>query len=199
MSSFKNHTEYSFFDYMIKRCKLKESTVKHYISRLRKIKPLNELIVEDLDKYIADYVNGSMKEINRSSHGAYSCALKRLAEYKKAITITDPRILAKKNPQTSSVTIKDFIGKTVFNTATRTHNVIVKITSPYIQVREAKPNEYGTYAHYRYECINGDPITNGTLVFEDNSLTEPFKKAYSEHCRSKDAYWENYGYYMRKD
>lgn len=199
MNKFKNHTEYSFFDYMIKRGKLKWKTAKQYISALRKIKPLEELIVEDLDKYIDDYVNGSMKAINSSSHNTYSCALKRLAEYKKAITITDPRVLAKKNTQVPSITIKDFIGKTVFNTATKTHNVIVKITSPYIEVREAKANQYGTYAHYRYECINGDPITNGTLVFEDDSLTESFKKAYSEHCRSKDAYWENYGYYMRKD
>ncbi len=95
--------------------------------------------------------------------------------------------------------LKDFIGKVVISTYTNTRFVITEITAPEIAVRTEKPNGLGYYSHYCWETINGDPITNGDLAFEDKSLTEPFKVAYNAYCRTEDAYWENYGYYMRKD
>jgi hypothetical protein len=95
--------------------------------------------------------------------------------------------------------LNSFIGKTVISTSTHNRYVIEKITSPYIGVRSEKPNSSGCHSHYRFECINGDPITNGHLVFEDQSLTEPFKEAYNAYCHSKDAYCEEIGYWMKKD
>jgi hypothetical protein len=95
--------------------------------------------------------------------------------------------------------LKQFIGKTVISTSTKNRYVIEKITAPYIGVRSGNPNSSGYPSHYRFDCINGDPISNGTLIFEDQSLAEPFKETYTAHCRSTDGYWEDYGYWMRKD
>ena len=92
-----------------------------------------------------------------------------------------------------------FIGKIVISTSTNKRYRLHRITSPYIDVESEQPNSSGYPSHYRFDCINGDPITNGNLVFEDQNLTEPFKKAYSDYCRSMDGYWEDYGYWMRKD
>ena len=95
--------------------------------------------------------------------------------------------------------LKQFIGKIVISTSTNKRYRLHRITSPYIDVESEQPNSSGYPSHYRLDCINGDPITNGNLVFEDQNLTEPFIKAYSAYCRSMDGYWEDYGYWMRKD
>ena len=95
--------------------------------------------------------------------------------------------------------IKEFIGKIVINAKTKERYILSKVTSPYIEVKTVKLNEYGCPSCYRFETINGDPFTNDVLVFEESALTEPFKKAYDEYSRSEDAYWEEYGYWMRKD
>jgi hypothetical protein len=95
--------------------------------------------------------------------------------------------------------LNSFIGKTVISTSTHNRYVIEKITSPYIGVRSEKPNSSGYHSHYRFDCINGDPITNGDLIFEDETLTESFKKIYNDYCHSKDAYYEEIGFWMRKD
>ena len=95
--------------------------------------------------------------------------------------------------------IKDFIGKIVINTKTKERYLLTEVTSPYIEVKTEKLNEYGCRSCYRFETINGDPFTDGVLVFENASLAEPFKKSYYEYCHSEDAYWEEYGYWMRKD
>ena len=95
--------------------------------------------------------------------------------------------------------LNSFIGKTVISTSTHNRYVIEKITSPYIGVRSEKPNSSGYHSHYRFDCINGDPITNGDLIFEDKTLTESFKKTYNDYCHSKDAYYEEIGFWMRKD
>ena len=94
--------------------------------------------------------------------------------------------------------LKEFIGKVVISPRTKMRYTLYKITAPTISALSEKPNAYGGYACYCWETINGDPITNGTLIFEDTSLTEPFKKAYDEYSRSKDAFWEDYGYWMRR-
>lgn len=46
------------------------------------------------------------------------------------------------------------------------------------------------------EVIGREVKENGNLVFEDQSLTEPFKAAYNAYCHTEDARMENYGYYM---
>ena len=95
--------------------------------------------------------------------------------------------------------LKQFIGKIVISTSTKNRYRLHRITAPYIEVASEQPNSSGYPSHYRFDCVNGDPITNGNLVFEDQSLSEPFKKAYSAYCRSMDGYWEDYGYRMRRD
>lgn len=95
--------------------------------------------------------------------------------------------------------LKQFIGKIVISTETKNRYRLHRITSSYIDMESEKPNGSGYYSHYRFDCINGDPISNGDLIFEDQSLTEPFKKAYSAYCRSMDGYFEDYGYWMRRD
>ena len=95
--------------------------------------------------------------------------------------------------------LKDFIGKTVVHSKTKMRYKLKEITSPYIMVRSEKANENGHYSHYCWQTINGDPISNGILIFEDESLTKPFLHAYHSYCHTEDARWESYGYWMRKD
>ena len=95
--------------------------------------------------------------------------------------------------------LKDFIGKIVIRATDKKRLFITEITAPKIVAQTIEKDVYGHYTCYSWETINGDPITNGYLIFEDESLTVPFiKEAYDEYCRTEDAYWENYGYYMRK-
>ena len=95
--------------------------------------------------------------------------------------------------------LKSFIGKIVISANSKTRYVLTEITAPKITVRTEKPDQCGYYSTYYWETINGDPISNGYLVFEEQSLTEPFKEAYEKYSRSKDAYYEEIGYWMRKD
>ena len=95
--------------------------------------------------------------------------------------------------------IKDFLGKVVFSSKTKTRYILTEITASYIVAKKENNNSSGHPSHYMWKTINGDPITNGTLVFEDSSFIEPFKKAYMDYCHSQDAYWEEYGYWMRMD
>ena len=94
--------------------------------------------------------------------------------------------------------LKDFIGKIVIATDNKRY-VLTDITAPEICVRTEKPESGGYYSHYCWETINGDPISEGYLRFEDASLTEPFKAAYNAYSHTEDARWELYGYYMRRD
>lgn len=96
------------------------------------------------------------------------------------------------------MTVKDFIGKRVIGAKTGRRYILSRITAPYISVKEESADKNGNHPTYRFECINGDPFSLGSLLFEDSSLAAPFKKAYEEHCQSKDRYWENYEYWMRK-
>lgn len=92
-----------------------------------------------------------------------------------------------------------FIGKVVISATTKNRYRLHCITASYIDVESVQPNSSGYHSHYRFDCINGDPISNGNLTFEDQSLAEPFQKAYAAHCHSANGYWEDYGYWMRKD
>lgn len=95
--------------------------------------------------------------------------------------------------------IKDFIGKVVVSSETKRRFFICEITSPEIILQTIEPDANGHHTRYRCKTINGDPITNGDLFFEDSSLNELFKTAYDEYSRTEDAYWEEYGYWMRRD
>ena len=95
--------------------------------------------------------------------------------------------------------VKDFIGKVVIETRSNRKYVLSEITSPYIAAKEAHADSAGRCRSYVWDTINGDPFSNSILVFEDSALNDIFKKVYEAHCRSSDGYWEDYGYWMRKD
>jgi hypothetical protein len=95
--------------------------------------------------------------------------------------------------------IKDFLNKVVISTETKKRMYLCEITSPYFKTISVEPENNGFYKNYMWPTINGNAFENGRLVFEDESLTEPFTKAYTEYCSSRDAYWEDYGYWFRKD
>lgn len=95
--------------------------------------------------------------------------------------------------------LTDFIGKIVIEPKTKRRYMLYEITAPCIKVVTEKPDAQGYHARYSWKTINGDPISNGVLVFENPTLVEPFKVAYKEHCCSRDGYWEEYGYWMRRD
>ena len=94
--------------------------------------------------------------------------------------------------------LKDFIGKVVINVESKKRYVLQKITSPCIEVTAAETDGRGYRASYSWPTINGDPISTGVLVFEDASLTELFKAAYAAYCHTRDAYYEEMGYWLRK-
>ena len=93
--------------------------------------------------------------------------------------------------------IIDFIGKVVIAPKTKKRYVLKEITSPYIAVKE--DDNVNSGISIIYDTINGNPFEKGILVFEDTTLTEPFKVAYSAYCCTKDAYYEEIGYWMRRD
>ena len=95
--------------------------------------------------------------------------------------------------------LQDFIGKVVISTATNRRYVLTQITAPYIVAAVEQADARGNRASYRWGTINGDPISTGALVFEDTSLAAPFKAAFSAHCHTRDAYYEEIGYWMRRD
>ena len=93
--------------------------------------------------------------------------------------------------------LKDFIGKVVIQAVTGKRYVLKEITSPYIAVKDENNSNSGI--SILYDTINGDPIKRGILVFEDPKLAEPFKFVYEAYCRTKDAYYEEIGCWMRRD
>ncbi len=95
--------------------------------------------------------------------------------------------------------LKDFIKKVVVATETGKRMYLWEITSPYFRTVTVSPDADGHYTFYSWPTINGDAFSTGALTFEDQCLNESFKKAYADYCRSSDAYWEEYGYWMRRD
>ncbi|MBO5715449.1 MAG: hypothetical protein J6S23_03535 [Clostridia bacterium] len=95
--------------------------------------------------------------------------------------------------------LSDFIGKIVISNNTKQRYIISKITSPYIEVKTEKTNSSGYPSTYRFETINGDPVSRGVLTFEDVSLNEQFIIAFKKHSQTKDAYCEDIGYWMKRD
>lgn len=89
--------------------------------------------------------------------------------------------------------MKNFYGAVLIDPRTKKRFLLREVTSPAIYVTDEQ-----TGHRYYLRTINGDPISNGRLFFEDPELTEQFKAAYAAYCRSEDAYWEEYGYWMRR-
>ena len=66
--------------------------------------------------------------------------------------------------------LKDFIGKIVIRATDKKRLFITEITAPKIVAQTIEKDVYGHYTCYSWETINGDPITNGYLIFEDKSF-----------------------------
>ena len=187
MIKFENQTETAFYNYLTK--KFKESTAWDYIRRIRSIKRLDMLLNEKLDSYIAAYETGAFAKVNNTAHNAFSAALKHFRDFQQLHKAADPQAMV----------LKDFLGKVVIRPDTGVRFVITQIQAPAIQVRTTEPGSHGYYSYYSYPTINGDPFTEGYLVFEDAGLTEQFCRVFDAHCRSEDGYWETYDYWMRRD
>ena len=95
--------------------------------------------------------------------------------------------------------LKEFVGKVVIGTKTNTRYILTKIHAAYITVETEELNVYGTRSSYLFKTNNEDPFTSGALRFEDASLTELFKKAYQEYCRSEYGRSEAYLYWVLTD
>jgi hypothetical protein len=95
--------------------------------------------------------------------------------------------------------LKDFIGQVVIGVETKKRYVLRQITAPNIVVSTVEKDARGKCASYCWATINGDPISNGILIFEDDSLTEQFIAAYNAYSNTQAAYYEEIGYWMRKD
>ena len=95
--------------------------------------------------------------------------------------------------------LKAFIGAIVYAPQTKRRFTLTSITAPEIGVMAVEPDARGIREHYVYRTMNGDPISNGILVFEDPALTVPFQAAYRAYCSTEEAYWESYGYWMHRD
>ena len=95
--------------------------------------------------------------------------------------------------------INDFINKVVISTGMKERMYLCEITSPYFKTETIEPSANGNRRHYIWPTINGNAFENGALVFEDPSLTKPFLDTYEAFSHSQDAYWETFGYWLRKD
>ena len=95
--------------------------------------------------------------------------------------------------------LRDFLGKVVVNTESKRRYVLRQITAPCIMAATVEKDARGNCASYCWATINGDPISNGILIFEDASLTEPFIDAYNAYSHTQAAYFEEISYWMRKD
>ena len=95
--------------------------------------------------------------------------------------------------------LKDFIGKIVIRTTDGKRLVLDEITSPEIKAWTLNADATGHYTRYCWRTIHGDPFSKGELIFEDPSLTDSFKAFYQAYCRTEDAFWEEYGYWMGRE
>ena len=94
---------------------------------------------------------------------------------------------------------RKYIGKVVVSTTTQKRYVLTKVTAAEICVETTEVNSSGYTEHYLWETFNGDPFAIGQLVFEDESLNEPFKQEYAAYTKSEKGRWESYHYDFLKD
>lgn len=95
--------------------------------------------------------------------------------------------------------LKDFKNKVVIKTATGERLYLIEITSPELKTVTAEKGPHGHYTYYTWPTINGTPFEKGYLKFEEEGLDAAFKEAFDTYSRTKDAFWEDYGYWMRRD
>ena len=96
------------------------------------------------------------------------------------------------------MSIDNFVGKVVVDVASGKRYILRQITAPYLMAWTAEADAQGNRGSYCWCTINGDPISNGILIFEDVTLNDPFMAEYNAHCHTRDAYFEEMGYWMRK-
>ena len=95
--------------------------------------------------------------------------------------------------------LKDYIGKAVISSRSKRRYFISEITAPEILLRTEEKNRYGTYSHYCFPTANGDPFSEGTLLFEEEGLKEPFIAEFESYRHSRDGRLETYGYWLMKE
>lgn len=95
--------------------------------------------------------------------------------------------------------LKDFVNRVVVAKKTGKRMYLIEITSPYLRTVTVEPDTTGHHTYYIWPTINGDPISEDILTFEDESLIEPFITVFKAYERTEAAYWEEYGYWMRRD
>lgn len=95
--------------------------------------------------------------------------------------------------------LKDFKNKVVISNTTGERMYLIEITSPKLKTVTANKDSGGHHTFYSWPTINGTPFENGYLRFEEEGLEEAFKEAFDAYSRTKDAFYEEYGYWMRKD
>ncbi|MBQ1262897.1 MAG: hypothetical protein IIX89_01250 [Oscillospiraceae bacterium] len=78
-------TERRFFDHLKSTTKLADSSIIHYIARIRRVGDMDQLLTQDIDALIDEYEAGAKKAANVKSHGTTSCALKHLGEFKLSL------------------------------------------------------------------------------------------------------------------
>lgn len=95
--------------------------------------------------------------------------------------------------------LNEFIGQVVISARSGRRFKIEEITAPEIGVVSESPDSHGYFEHYVYRTINGDPISDGSLLFENPALTEPFKAAFKAYSHTMDARVETYFYWLLRD
>ncbi len=97
--------------------------------------------------------------------------------------------------------LQDFIGKVVMKAHNHERFVISELDGAGISIRSEKPGSHGCFSYYFYEtgtASYNEAVSNGYLLFEDSTLTEPFKRIYNKYCCSEDGRWDRYIYWMNK-
>ena len=92
--------------------------------------------------------------------------------------------------------IDDFVGKYVIFKERNERCKIYEITVPIIEFALLGEDEE-ILKVYRYSTLEGDPFSNGDMVFEDETLLEPFKAAFEEYCQSAEGHKTEYDYWSR--
>jgi len=137
-----------------------------------------------IDRLIEVHSKGG-KYYNPKDHGVRVCALKRLKEY-----FIDHPI---------KLTLKDFVGQIVIKISDQKRYIVTDITANEFKIRELTPDKNGHCGNWSFECISSNPIEDKFLKFEDPGLDCVFTEIYDAYCRTEDARWESYGYWLRKE
>ena len=95
--------------------------------------------------------------------------------------------------------LNSFKNKVVIKTSTGERLYLIEITSPALKTVTVEKDRGGHHTFYSWPTINGTPFEKGYLRFEEEGLEAAFKEVFDAYSRTKDAFYEEYGYWMRKD